>query len=282
MLAPASSSRQDQPRPAGRLERALRWLFFWLVVRPVVLIGLGLNVRHRERLPSGGPAIVVANHNSHLDTMVLMTLLPSHLLPKVHPVAAADYFLRTRLLAWFALRIVGIIPIERRPAAPAGAKPSTPAEAEAVALAEAEPAALAEAEPVALAEAEPAAPARAEPAAMGQRPPDALTGVAAALERGDVVILFPEGSRGEPERLSEFKSGVARLAERFPEIPVIPIFLHGLGKALPRGSALPVPFFCDVFVGGPVPWCGDRKAFVEQLRERMQQLAAEGHLAAWV
>jgi 1-acyl-sn-glycerol-3-phosphate acyltransferase len=244
------SSRQDQGGTAGRLELALRWLFFWLVVRPVVLIGLGLNVRHRERLPGGGPAIVVANHNSHLDTMVLMTLLPSHLLPKVHPVAAADYFLRTRLLAWFALRIVGIIPIERRPAAAAAGGPTA------------------------------AAPA-AGPAATGQQHPDVLAGVAAALERGDLVLLFPEGSRGEPERLSELKSGVARLAERFPAVPVIPVFLHGLGKALPRGSALPVPFFCDVFVGEPVPWCGDRRAFVEDLRRRMQQLAAEGQFAAW-
>jgi 1-acyl-sn-glycerol-3-phosphate acyltransferase len=227
----------------------LQRLFFWLVVRPVVLVGLGLNVRHRERLPAAGPAIVVANHNSHLDTMVLMTLLPSHLLPRVHPVAAADYFLRNRLLAWFALRIVGIIPIERRPAvAPPAAAPAEPS----------------------------AAPTPGAPR------PDVLAAVAAALERGDVVILFPEGSRGEPERLAELKSGVARLVERFPAVPVIPIFLHGLGKALPRGSALPVPFFCDVFVGEPVPWRGDRKIYVEELRGRMQELAAEGHLAEWL
>jgi 1-acyl-sn-glycerol-3-phosphate acyltransferase len=217
----------------------LRWLFFWLLVRPVVLVGLGLNVRHRERLPGDGPAILVANHNSHLDTMVLMTLLPSRLLPKVRPVAAADYFLRNRLLAWFALRIVGIVPIERRPPAP------PPGGA--------------------------AAPARDAGAA--------LDGVVAALGRGDVVILFPEGTRGEPERMAELKSGVARLAERCPDVPVIPVFLHGLGKALPRGTVLPVPFFCDVFVGEPVAWGGDRKAYMEELKRRLEALAAEGELA---
>lgn len=222
------------------MDRGLRWLFFWLVVRPVVLLGLGLNVRHRERLPARGPAILLANHNSHLDTMVLMTLLPSRLLPLLRPVAAADYFLRNRLLAWFALRIVGIIPIQRRPA------PSTAAAGS-------------------------AAEAR----------PDVLAGVAAALERGDIVILFPEGSRGEPERLTELKSGIARLAERCPGVPAVPVFLHGLGKALPRGTILPVPFFCDVFVGEPILWCGDRKAYLEDLRVRLQALAAEGNFAAW-
>lgn len=67
-----------------------------------------------ERLPSEGPAIVVANHNSHLDTMVLITLLPARLLRRIRPVAAADYFLASAGKAWFALNIVGILPIKRQ------------------------------------------------------------------------------------------------------------------------------------------------------------------------
>ena len=211
------------------MNRLLRFVFFRLVVRPVVGIALGVTVRHRERLPADGPAVLVANHNSHLDTMVLMTLLPPRLLPKVRPVAAADYFLKNKLMAWFSLRIIGILPIVR-----GGAKGGDP-----------------------------------------------LAAVHEALERGEIVILFPEGSRGEPERLSEFKSGVAHLALAHPEVPVIPAFLHGLGKSLPKGSAVFVPFVCDVVVGEPIPWQEDRKLYMQELRERMSALAGEIELAAW-
>jgi 1-acyl-sn-glycerol-3-phosphate acyltransferase len=83
------------------LPHVLRYLFFLLVVHPLVLIVLGLNVRRRHLLPTAGPAIVVANHNSHLDAVVLITLFGMHRLKSVHPVAAADYFLKTRWFAWF-------------------------------------------------------------------------------------------------------------------------------------------------------------------------------------
>ena len=208
----------------------LRFLFFLLVVRPLVLVVLGLNVRHRERLPAAGPAIVAANHNSHLDTMVLMSLFPLRLLPRLRPVAAADYFLRNRFMAWFATRIIGIIPLKRAVRAGGG---------------------------------------------------DPLAGASAALERGDILILFPEGSRGEPEQLDAFKTGVVHLAKRYPAAAVTPVFLHGLGKALPRGTWLLVPFFCDVFVGEALAWTGERASFMAALEQRTAALAAEGHFPAW-
>lgn len=208
----------------------LRWIFFGIVVRFVVLIVLGLNVRHRERLPQKGPAILAANHNSHLDTLVLMSLLPLRVLGRLRPVAAMDYFFRNRWLAWFATHVIGVVPIKRQR--------STPDE-------------------------------------------DLLAPVAEALERGDILIFFPEGSRGEPERLAEFKSGIARLAGRFPQVPVTPVFMHGLGKALPRGEWLLVPFFVDVFIGEPLTWNGDRRAYLNEFKCAIERLAAEGHFPPW-
>jgi 1-acyl-sn-glycerol-3-phosphate acyltransferase len=207
----------------------LRLLFFACVVRPLVLVVIGLNVRHRERLPRKGPVVIAANHNSHLDTLVLMSLFPLSTLPNIRPVAAADYFLANRFIAWFALDIIGIVPIQRH-------------------------------------------------ASGGEDP---LAGASAAMGRGDILILFPEGSRGEPEQLSQFKSGVAHLAKRHPAVPVVPVFLHGLGKALPRGEALLVPFFCDVFVGEPIHWHGDKQGFMRELDLRMHALADEGKFTPW-
>jgi 1-acyl-sn-glycerol-3-phosphate acyltransferase len=208
----------------------LQQLFFLLIVRPVVLVILGLNVRHRERIPTTGPAIVVSNHNSHLDTLVLMTLLPWSLLPRLRPVAAKDYFLRNRLLAWFALNIMHIIPLERQ---------------------------------------------------VVDRHVDPFAECSDALKNGEILILFPEGSRGDPEQMGTFKSGIAHLAKRHLDVPITPIFLHGLGKALPKGEALLVPFFCDVFVGEPLRWTGDRQDFMTSLEQSIKTLSDEGQLPAW-
>jgi 1-acyl-sn-glycerol-3-phosphate acyltransferase len=211
--------------------RWLRLLFFLIVVRPLILVVLGLCVRHRERLPGSGPAIVVANHNSHLDTLALMTLFPTRLLSQLRPVAAADYFLRNRLVAWFSTRIIGIVPLDRE----------------------------------------------ARDLTVDQR----LQGVYQALEEDQIVILFPEGSRGEPESLSRFKRGIAVIAGRFPQVPVTPIFLHGMGKALPRGEGMLVPFFCDVLVGEPLEPQEDDELFMIALEQRMHELAEEGEFPPW-
>jgi len=95
------------------LGRIVKVLFFALVVNPLVFVILGLNVVGRKNLPARGPAVIAANHNSHLDTLVLMSLYPLRQLHRVRPVGAADYFLRNKVTAWLSLNAIGIIPLDR-------------------------------------------------------------------------------------------------------------------------------------------------------------------------
>ena len=64
-------------------------------------------------------------------------------------------------------------------------------------------------------------------------------------------------------------------------MPVVPVFLHGLGKALPKGSALLVPFTCLVSVGEPLYGKEFDDAFVAELEARLTGLAAEEKLPVW-
>lgn len=209
----------------------LRFLFFLVIVRPVMLVVMGMNVRNRQRLPEQGPAIIVANHNSHLDTMAVITLFGMSRLHQVRPVAAADYFLKTKWWAWFSLRVLGIIPIHRE------VRKSTT---------------------------HPLAP------------------ISQALEQGQIVLLFPEGTRGQPEKRQPFQAGIAHLAKRHPEVAIVPIFLHGLGKALPRGEGLLVPFICDMFIGESVRWTGDKVGFLEGLCQAFNKLEVEANKPAFI
>jgi 1-acyl-sn-glycerol-3-phosphate acyltransferase len=213
--------------------RLLRLLFWVLIGRPLVLVVLGLNVRNAGGLPRQGPAIVVANHNSHIDTFVLISLFPLKLLRKLRPVAAADYFLSNRALAWFTLNIVNMIPIER----PAKGKID--------------------------------------------RNADPLEACARALQAGEILLVFPEGTRGETEALARFKGGVARLKEQYPDVPVIPIYMHGLGRVMPKGEIALVPVVVDVFVGRPVPWSGNRPDFTRAMEEAVIALKDQAPRRSW-
>ena len=64
-------------------------------------------------------------------------------------------------------------------------------------------------------------------------------------------------------------------------MPVTPVFIHGLGKALPRGSALFVPFNCLVSVGEPLYGKESYDAFVAEFERRLTELAAQEKLPAW-
>ena len=201
-----------------------------LVVRPAARLLFGLDVIGKEKLPTKGPAIVAANHNSHVDTIVLLCLFPSKLLPKLRPVAAADHFDKGGFGSWFSRNIIGIIPIKRGGAS---------------------------------------------------RNEDVLLGAKEALTRGEILVVFPEGSRGEPEEMTRFKTGVARLVEFCPEGAVTPVYLQGAGRSLPKDAKLLVPFNTTAVIGDPLTWTGSHHGFMEELRARIEALKAEAPPMRW-
>ncbi|HBU8848506.1 1-acyl-sn-glycerol-3-phosphate acyltransferase [Citrobacter sp. Cs237] len=202
------------------MTRLLRTLFTLCVVWPVIWLWLGLRVRHRERLPTHGPAIIVANHNSHMDVFALLSLFSLRRQGQVHPVAAADYFLRNKWMAWFALNILNIIPVMRKGG---------------------------DANPLARCE--------------------------QALREGKTLILFPEGTRGEPGKLAPLKSGLWHLSQRFPEVPIIPVWLTGTERVMAKGNRIPLPLFIDVSIGRAMYADPDKRAFMDNLRAQLLALS---------
>ncbi len=184
-------------------------------------MGLGLNIVGKERLPMQGPAILAANHNSHLDTLVLMSMYPILKIPDIRPVAAADYFLRNRLTSWLSLNVIGIIPLDR----------------------------------------------------SGKTKQELLfANCHKALDNNQILLIFPEGSRGKPEKMSRLKKGIHYLIKDRKDTPVIPVVMHGLGKSLPKGEALFVPFNCDVIIGKHMQRSETSILFLERLSQEYENL----------
>lgn len=99
----------------------------------------------------------------------------------------------------------------------------------------------------------------------------------AVLERGDSIILFPEGGRfSEPEPMP-FKSGLFHLAQEHPNADLVPVWIDNLNRVLPKGELLAIPFICSVTFGTPLARLdGETKdAFAD--RARAAVIALRGH-----
>lgn len=69
------------------------------------------------------------------------------------------------------------------------------------------------------------------------------------LKNGKSLILFPEGTRGLPEQIVDFKCGAAVLLQRNPEVKLVPVYMIGMGRVMPKGDKIPVPTECEIRIG---------------------------------
>jgi 1-acyl-sn-glycerol-3-phosphate acyltransferase len=73
------------------------------------------------------------------------------------------------------------------------------------------------------------------------------------LDKGDAVLIFPEGSRSADGSIAPFKRGVALLVKR-ARCPVVPVAIRGAFHAWPRDRALPRPGRVSIRYGRPIPY----------------------------
>lgn len=57
------------------------------------------------------------------------------------------------------------------------------------------------------------------------------------MKKGKALLLFPEGTRGDGRELQKARPGIGNIAEK-SKAPVIPVYIQGAGRVLPRGSFL--------------------------------------------
>jgi len=103
---------------------------------------------------------------------------------------------------------------------------------------------------------------------------DPLEPLIQALEQGDSIILFPEGTRGHTGEPQAFKAGLYNLARQFPNVVLVPAWINNVQRLMPKGEVVPVPMLCSVTFGAPVALGADeeRGAFLTRAREAVVAL----------
>lgn len=192
-----------------------------LVLRPALRLIFGVAVHGRSNLPRERACLVAANHNSHLDVLLLFAALPVRRIPRSHVVAARDYFARNRLLFTLVNWLFRPVWVDRE-----------------------------------------------------RGGTDPLAEMGTLLDAGETVILFPEGTRGEAGSIAAFRGGVGRLLERHRHVPLVPVFLLGPERALPRKAPFPTPLWNHVFVGPPLQLRGGADDIVRALRHAILSIAS--------
>jgi 1-acyl-sn-glycerol-3-phosphate acyltransferase len=91
------------------------------VLGPLMDLYTRRRVAGRECLDDlTGPVVFVANHNSHMDTPVILRALPSRWRRRTAVAAAVDYFYNKRRNALSASLVFGTVPLDRNSGAGVG------------------------------------------------------------------------------------------------------------------------------------------------------------------
>jgi 1-acyl-sn-glycerol-3-phosphate acyltransferase len=109
-----------------------------------------------------------------------------------------------------------------------------------------------------------------------ERSADPMQVMLAALDTGQSLIFFPEGTRNMTEEpLLRFRSGLYNLAAARSQVELVPCWIENMSRVLPKGAVLPVPLLCRVVFGVPLTLepGEERKDFLDRARQALLTLA---------
>jgi 1-acyl-sn-glycerol-3-phosphate acyltransferase len=73
------------------------------------------------------------------------------------------------------------------------------------------------------------------------------------FNRGNMLLIFPEGKINYDEKPGEFGNGFLRLALRF-DVPIIPVTIKGSGKLLGKNQKIPKTGKVEIIYGEPIKY----------------------------
>ena len=240
-----------------------------LLLLGIVRFLTGSQARWYGCPPKAEQRIYFANHQSHADMVLIWAALPEELRSITRPIAAKDYWTKTPLRQWITTAVFNAVYVDRqatppRPGPEPGA-PGAPADATAAAVTAAAPDLAGGPDP-----APDALPPPPSPEALRAALPasDPLAPLVRALESGDSIVIFPEGTRGHGDEPQPFKSGLFKLAQMFPQVVLVPAWINNVQRVMPKGEVVPVPILCSVTFGAPITLAAgeERRPFLDRAR----------------
>lgn len=239
-------------------------------LRTVLKVYHRFEVQGRENLPDGPPFVMIANHASHLDALVMAAALPRRVGATTFPVAAGDVFFESVAMSAATVVFINALPLWRKKvtghaleelrARLVGRRQGSPGSSvrglEEEACERAQHSGLQDPGPN---------NSRREDA----HHPETFSPIG--------LILFPEGARSRDGSMLPFKSGIGRIVAG-TSVPVVPCWLDGAFAAFPPGKWVPRPRKLVVRVGKPIVFAdvaADRAGYdavTTRLREAVEGL----------
>ncbi|HVY94186.1 MAG TPA: AMP-binding protein [Bryobacteraceae bacterium] len=217
------------------LAKLIRGLALECILLPVTRIIARRKVSGLENLRGlRGPVIFAANHQSHLDTPIILASLPRSWRRRIAPAMWKEYFERhfhperyspvrrgpNSLLYFLLALFFNGFPL---PQTETGARESI--------------------------------------RYMGE-----------LVEEGWSLLIFPEGERSVTGEFGRFFPGIGMIASRL-SLPVVPIRLRGVDRILPRHATVPRPGRVEVSIGPPISLQGDSwSALAQKVEEAVRKL----------